>query len=66
VPERLVKTKPEYVEFYRNTLAGNHPVLELERAIDVQNFMPELLLHKWLYGTFQMFVGDIKIYRVVQ
>ncbi len=66
VPGRLIKTRPEYVEFYRDTLAGNHPTLELERAIDVQNFMPELLLHKWLYGTFQMFVGDIKIYRVVQ
>lgn len=66
VPERLIKTKPEYVEFYRNTLSGKNPALELERAIDVQNFMPELLLHKWLYGTFQMFVGDIKIYRIVQ
>lgn len=65
-PERLIKTMPEYVEFYRNTLTGNHPALELERAIDVQNFMPELLLHKWLYGTFQLFVGDLKIYKVVQ
>ena len=63
--ERLIKTKPEYVEFYRQTLSGTHPNLKLERAINVQNFMPELVLHKWLYGTFQMFVGDIKIYRVV-
>ena len=62
---RLIKTKPEYVAFYRKVLANEHPNLELERAIDVQNFMPELVLHKWLYGTFQMFVGDIKIYRVV-
>ncbi|MBE9540268.1 MAG: hypothetical protein IMF06_14390 [Proteobacteria bacterium] len=66
IPERLIKTKPEYIEFYRQTLAGNHPNLKLERAIDIQNFMPELVIHKWLYGTFQMFVGDIKIYRIVE
>jgi len=65
-PERLIKTKPAYVEFYRAALANRHPHLALEKAIDVQNFMPELLMHKWLYGTFQMFVGDIKIYRVVE
>ncbi|MBE9538844.1 MAG: hypothetical protein IMF06_07150, partial [Proteobacteria bacterium] len=66
IPERLIKTTPEYAAFYRETLAGNHPNLKLEQAINVQNFMPELVLHKWLYGTFQMFVGDMKIYRVVQ
>jgi len=65
IPERLIKTKPEYAEFYRTTLAGKHPNLKLEQAVDIQNFMPELVLHKWLYGTFQMFVGDIKIYRIV-
>ncbi len=65
-PERLIKTRPEYVAFYREVLAGTHPNLKLEKAIDVQNFMPELRLHKWLYGTFQMFVGDIKIYKVVE
>ena len=64
-PERLIKTKPAYVDFYRAALGNRHPHLELERAIDVQNFMPELLLHKKFYGTFQMFVGDIKIFRVV-
>jgi len=63
--DRLVKTRPAYTRFYRDALANRHPHLALERAIDVQNFMPELLLHRWLYGTFQMFVGDIKILRVV-
>jgi hypothetical protein len=66
MPERLIKTRPEYAAFYRETLAGRHPLLQLDRAIDVQNFMPELVLHKHLYGTFQMFVGDIKIYRVIK
>ncbi|MBW2541508.1 MAG: hypothetical protein JRF15_05390 [Deltaproteobacteria bacterium] len=64
-PVRLIKTKPEYVEFYRTALANRHPHLVLEKSIDVQNFMPELLFHRWLYGTFQLFVGDIKIFRVV-
>lgn len=64
-PERLVKTKPAYAEFYRKTLAGKHPNLQLEQAIDIKNFMPELVLHKRFYGTFQMFVGDIKIYKIV-
>jgi hypothetical protein len=62
--QRLVKTRPEYVQFYRDALAGRHPNLTLEQAIDVNNFMPELVLHKYLYGTFQLFVGDIRIFRV--
>jgi hypothetical protein len=62
---RLIKTKPEYVRFYRAALAGSHPNLVLEESIDVKNFMPELLVHRWLYGTFQLFVGDIRVFRVV-
>lgn len=64
-PDRLIKTKPAYVEFYTAALGNRHPHLELQQAIDVQNFMPELMLHRKFYGTFQMFVGDIKIFRVV-
>jgi hypothetical protein len=64
-PARLIKTKPEYVAFHRQALAGQHPNLVLEKSIEVKNFMPELLLHRWLYGTFQLFVGDIRIFRVV-
>ncbi len=64
-PARMIKTKPEYVQFYRDVLVGNHPNLVLEKSIDVKNFMPELILHRWLYGTFQLFVGDIKIFRIV-
>ena len=63
-PARLIKTKPEYVEFYRAALAGRHPHLIPEKSIDVKNFMPELLVHRGLYGTFQLFVGDIRIFRV--
>ena len=63
--DRLIKTKPGYARFYRQTLSGDYPYLALEQAIDVSNIMPELVFHKWLYGTFQLFVGDLKIYRVV-
>jgi hypothetical protein len=65
-PRRLVKTKPEYAAFYRAAIAGEHPLLVPERSLDVQNFMPELLFHKAFYGTFQLFVGDLKIFRVSQ
>ena len=64
-PGRLVKTRPEYVRFYREALAGHHPHLAEERLIAVENFMPELLLHRRFYGTFQLFVGDLRIFRVV-
>jgi hypothetical protein len=64
VPERMIKTRPEYVEFYRQVLSGQHPILEPERAISLDNFMPELVAHRAFYGTFQIFVGDIRIYRV--
>jgi len=62
---RLVKTRPQYARFYRDALAGRHPHLVEETSIPVHNFMPELLLHRWLYGTFQLFVGDLRIFRVV-
>jgi hypothetical protein len=62
---RLVKTRPQYARFYRDALAGRHPHLVEETSIPVHNFMPELLLHRWLYGTFQLFVGDLRIFRVL-
>ncbi|MFK8047456.1 MAG: hypothetical protein AB8B81_03370 [Halioglobus sp.] len=63
--DRLIKTKPEYTRFYRQVLAGQNPSLQLDTAIDVRNFMPELVVHRWLYGNFPLFVGDLKIYRIV-
>ncbi|MCP5128118.1 MAG: hypothetical protein H6985_00910 [Pseudomonadales bacterium] len=61
---RLVKTTPEHARFYREALAGRHPHLEQEQLIAVDNFMPELLLHRQFYGTFQLFVGDLRVFRV--
>ena len=63
--DRLVKTTPRYARLYRQVLAGDHPNLHLEGEYNVQNFMPELVLHKQFYGTFQKFVGDLKIFRIV-
>ena len=63
--DRLIKTRPDYALFYRRALADANPNLQLEQTIEVHNFMPELVLHKIFYGTFQAFVGDIKIFRVV-
>jgi hypothetical protein len=64
-PARLVKTRPEYARFYRDALAGRHPHLVQEQYIALRNFMPELLLHRQVYGSFQLFVGDLRIFRVV-
>ena len=61
---RLIKTRPEYVNCYRDALAVRHPHLQQEQLIAVDNFIPELLLHRKFYGTFQMFVGDLRIFRV--
>ena len=62
--DRLVKTTPDYARFYRRLLAGEHPHLRPERALNLQHFMPELMLHRHFYGNFQLFVGDLRIYRV--
>ena len=64
-PHRLVKTTPEFAAFYRMALEGRHRNLVPEQVFEVRNFMPELLLHKAYYGTFQLFVGDLVIFRVV-
>ncbi|KZX57130.1 hypothetical protein A3709_05065 [Halioglobus sp. HI00S01] len=64
VPERLVKTTPEYAAFYRSALAGEHPLLVPDVAYDLQHFMPELLFHRALYGNVQLFVGDLKVFRI--
>ncbi|GAB5450808.1 MAG: hypothetical protein Hals2KO_11360 [Halioglobus sp.] len=62
--QRLVKTKPAYATFYRQALAGKHPLLAPVKTLSVNSFMPELLLHRYLYGNFQLFVGDIHILRI--
>ena len=64
IPERLIKTTPQYTRFYRQAVANEHPALKLVQRYEVANFMPELVLHKLWYGTFQVFVGDILIFEV--
>jgi hypothetical protein len=63
--DRLIKTRPQYASFYRDVLAGRHPLLREEVVYSVGNFMPELRVHKRLYGTFPMFVGDLRIYTIL-
>ena len=62
--DRLVKTTPAFTRFYRQALAGEHPDLELVQKFDVASTMPELLLHRQVYGNFPLFIGDIRIFRV--
>ena len=60
---RLIKTTPEAVSFHRSAIAGEHPFLEPVATLRPPTFMPELLLHRRVYGSFTQFVGDIVILR---
>jgi hypothetical protein len=63
-PEWAIKTTPLHARIYRRILAGKDPALELERAITLKHFTPEMLVHRWCYGSFPLFVSDVMIYRV--
>ncbi|MFT7287809.1 MAG: hypothetical protein ACI87W_001924 [Halieaceae bacterium] len=63
-PERLIKTTAQAVDFYRQALSGQHPLLEEVARFSAPTFMPELILHKRIYGSFTQLVGDIVIFRV--
>jgi hypothetical protein len=64
VLERLIKTTPAAARFYRRVLAGEDPRFELVAAFRAPTFMPELWLHRRVYGSFTQFVGDIRVFRV--
>jgi hypothetical protein len=59
--QRLVKTTPGAAAFYRRVLAGDDPRFRVTQRLRTQSFMPELLAHRWAYGSFTQFVGDIVI-----
>jgi len=63
-PEWAIKTTPVAARTYRRILAGEEPALELEKAFTLKHFTPEMLLHRWCYGSFPLFVSDLMIYRV--
>lgn len=63
-PNWLIKTTPEAVIAHRRILAGKDPNLELFAEYNLFHFMPELVLHDAMYGSFEMFIGDIKVYHV--
>jgi hypothetical protein len=65
-PKWLIKTKPAYVTMYRRILSGRDANLELEAEFNLTHIMPEFLVHRLFYGSFQLFIGDLKIYRIVR
>ena len=65
-PEWAIKTRAKHVVAYREILADRNEMLKLEKVLRLQHFMPEFLLHRWLYGTFQLFIGDLRIYSIVK
>ena len=65
-PGKLIKTTPEAVSFYRTALSDQHPQLTKVAHFSAPTFMPELLFHKRVYGSFTQFVGDTVVFRVAQ
>jgi hypothetical protein len=51
---------------YRRILSGRDANLELEAEFNLTHIMPEFLVHRLFYGSFQLFIGDLKIYRIVR
>ncbi|EAQ96530.2 hypothetical protein KT71_05882 [Congregibacter litoralis KT71] len=60
----LIKTTPESARFYRRAIADEHPMLVKREHFRAPSFMPELLLHYTVYGSFTQFVGDIVVFEV--
>lgn len=65
-PAWCIKTNPLSARTYRRIVGGEEPALELERAFTLKHFMPEFILHRLAYGSFQLFVGDLMVYRPKQ
>ena len=65
-PEWCIKTTAYSVRAYRKILAGEEPALELEHAFTLKHFTPEMLVHRYFYGSFPLFASDLMIYRVKQ
>lgn len=49
--------------FYQNLLAGNDKEFELLKIIPTLEVMPERLFYKYLFGSYETFLGDVRIYR---
>lgn len=62
--ERLIKTQPMAVDFYRRAIDGSYPGLARVATLTAPTLMPELALHKAFYGSFTQFVGDLQVFRV--
>ena len=63
---KLIKTRPQAVDFHRAAVSDEHPMLQQVARFRAPTFMPELLLHRFWYGSFTQFVGDILVFRVPQ
>ena len=65
-PEWCIKTTEQSARVYRKILNGSEPGLELEEAFTLTHFTPEMLVHRYFYGSFPLFASDVMIYRIKQ
>lgn len=53
----------EECESYQALLSGEDKAFELLKIIPTREIMPERLLYKHLFGSYETFLGDIRIYQ---
>lgn len=63
-PDWCIKTTPQSARIYRKIVSGDEPALELEKALTLTHFTPEMLVHRYFYGSFPLFPSDTLIYRI--
>lgn len=63
-PEWCIKTTEQSARIYRKIISGEEPALELEEAFTLTHFTPEMLVHRFFYGSFPLFASDVMIYRI--
>ena len=51
--------------FYQGVLSGQEANLELIKSFETVEIFPERILFKHLFGTYETFLGDVKIYKVL-
>ncbi len=50
-------------QFYQNLLSGKNEDYELVRTFPTKEYLPERVLFKDLFGSFETFLGDVRVYR---
>ena len=56
----------ERCHFYQSILKGEDSRLELIKSFETVEVLPERIIFKHLFGTYETFLGDVRIYKVLK